>query len=1061
MNKEPWEDQTIVGINKSPARCILIPYESMEEALAKHEPGEHAANYKTPYYKSLNGKWKFTWSKNPASRPADFFEVDYDASAWQEIDVPRNWETEGYDILQYTNVPFPNAIRIVNPPDIDPENNPVGSYRFEFEVPESWIEQDRQIVLHFGGVQSAFNVWINGTFVGYSQDSFTAAEFNITKRVAFGKNMLAAEVFKWSAGTYLEDQDTWRLAGIFREVYVYSTSRMHVQDCFVTTTFNSSYTDATLRVQASICQKGYDEIAFLDVVATVYDANLEQCGDAMTTSIETIPDGDVPIDFSQVFPSPRHWNAELPYLYQLVIELRDERKNIIEIVRTRFGFRQVEIKDGILLVNGVRLRMKGVDRHEHDPDKGRAIPYSRMVQDITVMKQLNINAVRTSHYPDHPAWYDLCDEYGMFLIAEANCESHAVRNFLPGDDPDWTAMSVARMTSMVHQFKNHPSIILWSLGNEAGFGENHKLMCKAAKAIDPTRFIHYEGDYKCEVVDVQSSMYTSVENLEKYANHEPIPWAGLEPENYADKPIMLCEYAFARGNSCGGFSEYQEFFDVHPQVLGGCIWDWVDKAMRKVDDQGREFWAYGGDFGDKPNDGSFGCDGVVNPDRKPNPHAWEIKYGYQPIKVKPVDLAAGNIEITNAYMFHPLDHVELAWAITADSTTIQSGIKIMPAIPAGNTEQFTLPISIQDLASDERRGPGMEAFLDISFVLKDDESWAQKGHIVAKEQFAMPIGPLPPEMISIDAMPAVELDEASDVRKILVINDRISVSFDKETGLLESYVVDGAPVISSAPNPNFWRVMTENDNIGMFSMLLGYFEPGFQAEFAKFKEITAEKTSDNVVKVVSCEDRVDSEDGEHLSECRITYTIMGSGDMHVQFSFTTSSDAPRIGLQLAVPGTFRRMTWLGLGPHETYLDRRSSGVVGLYSGNVDDLVQDYIVPSENGNRMDTRWFALQDDEGNGVILVGSQLLEISAWPYTMERLAKARHINELKPSDENITVNVDYKQMGIGGETGCGSLAPPRFRIHAGEYAYGFLVRPYRSAMGDLKTVARQQLIIP
>ena len=1055
MNKEPWEDQTVVGINKVPAHCILIPYESVDAALAKNEPTDYAANFKTSYYKSLNGKWKFKWSKNTASSPADFYQSDYYISDWADIDVPRNWETEGYDILQYTNVPFPNAIRIVNPPDIDPENNPVGLYRVEFEVPETWLKQNRQLILHFDGVQSAFNAWVNGTFIGYSQDSFTAAEFNITKRVDFGKNMLAVEVFKWSAGTYLEDQDTWRLAGIFREVYVYSTPPMHVQDCFVTTTFNPSYTDATLRVKASIRQKGYDEFVFLDVVATVYDANLEQVGKAMTTNIETIPDEEVPVEFSQVFSSPRQWSAEAPYLYHLVIELRDERKKTIEIVRTRFGFRQVEIKDGILLVNGVRLRIKGVDRHEHDPDKGRAVSYSRMLQDITVMKQLNINTVRTSHYPDHPAWYDLCDEHGMFLIAEANCESHAVRNFIPGDDPSWKAMSVARMTSMVHQHKNHPSIILWSLGNEAGFGENHKLMCKAAKEIDPTRFIHYEGDYKCEVADVQSSMYTPVETLEKYANHEKI--GGLI--NYEDKPIMLCEYAFARGNSCGGFMEYQEFFDTHPQVQGGCIWDWVDKAMRKVDDQGMEFWAYGGDFGDRPNDGSFGCDGVVNPERNPNPHAWEVKYGYQPIKVTPVDLASGTIMITNKHMFRALDYVSLSWTVITDGIPLQYGIEIIPAIPAGNSEQVSLPIALQDVLKNQRRGPGAETFLNIAFVLKEYESGGRKGHVVAREQFQLPIDPLPAEPIDITRLPALEFDE-SDPSSISIINDHVSILFNKETGLMESYAVNGIEFISSPPRPNFWRAMTENDNVGMFNVILGYFEPGFQAEFKKFKGISVEKVADNIVKVIAREDRVDSEDGEHLSECRITYTIFGNGDVHVQFSFTTGSDAPRIGMQLAIPSAYQQVTWLGLGPHETYLDRRGSGTVGLYSSKIEDFIYDYIVPSENGNRMDTRWFALHDGAGNGILFAGSQLLEFSAWPYSMERLMKARHFNELRPFDDSITVNVDFKQMGIGSESGCGCLAPPRFRIHAGTYEYGFTIRPFHASMDNLQKMARQRYLI-
>nr|MDO8115488.1 glycoside hydrolase family 2 TIM barrel-domain containing protein [Candidatus Sigynarchaeota archaeon] len=699
MTKPEWLNQEVVGVNKEPAHCTLIPYETVDALLRKHERGEYAANYNTPFYKSLNGKWKFTWSKRPADRPVDFFKVDYDATKWADIEVPRNWESEGYDHHHYTNVFFPKAIHTKKAPDIDPDDNPVGSYRVDFSVPGDWLKQKRQVFIHFDGVQSAFYIWVNGDHVGYSQDSFTAAEFDITKHVKPGNNVLAVEVYKWSAGTYLEDQDTWRLAGIFREVYLFSTPIIHVRDFFIITEFDAKFQDATARVNVKIRNHGAKPAKSCTISARVFDADSKLVDGQMTSKLDVESGAETAVDLATTFTKPRHWNAEVPYLYHLVIELRDDKNGLLEVEGTRFGFRQVGIKNAQLLVNGVPLRMKGVDRHEHDPDKGRAVSLSRMVQDITAMKQLNINTVRTSHYPDHPAWYELCDEHGIFLVAEANCESHAVSGKIPGDDPTWTGMAVARMTSMVHNHKNHPSIILWSLGNEAGFGENHKKMYKAAKDIDPTRFIHYEGDYKCAIVDVQSSMYTAVEGLEKLVRREDIPWSGLKSASYKNKPVMLCEYSFARGNSCGGFMEYQEMFEKYRSkgLLGGCIWDWVDKAIRKRDAADRQFWAYGGDFGDAPHDGSFGCDGVVDPERKPNPHAWEIKYGYQPIKITAIDLAAGKFEIYNTHMFRSLDYVELCWDIMADGTSLASGTVQSPPILAGVKQQFSLPLELATL----------------------------------------------------------------------------------------------------------------------------------------------------------------------------------------------------------------------------------------------------------------------------------------------------------------------------------------------------------------------------
>ncbi|MHA1715812.1 MAG: glycoside hydrolase family 2 TIM barrel-domain containing protein, partial [Promethearchaeota archaeon] len=669
----------------------------------------------------------------------------------------------------------------------------------------------------------------------------------------------------------------------------------------------------------------------------------------------------------------------------------------------------------------------------------------------------NINAVRTSHYANHPIWFDLCDRFGIYLIGECNLESHQLRKHVPDSDPRWKDACVDRMVRMVERDKNHPSIVMWSLGNEAGFGSNFKHMYNAAKKIDPTRPIHYEGDYAMEIADVQSSMYSPVEFMEKLARHEYIAGWNLKPERYKDKPIMLCEYSHAMGNSCGSFFDYIELFEKYEQIIGGFIWDWVDQGLRQVDDDGQEFWAYGGDFGDDPNDKSFCINGLVGPDRIPHPHLIEVKKGYQSIKTEAIDLIEGTFRITNQYQFTNLDFVDLIWTITEDGAVIQEGKIQALNIPPGESRNFNIEINKELFNDNLRLKPGAEYFINFSFRLNKDLAWAKTGHEVAWDQFSLPIKSPKPVVIEPKGMPDLKLIMYPDGDKIMIAGSGVSVSFNRKTGILESYKVDGHEFIKKPPEPNFWRALTENDKAGRMNFWFGYFSPEYQAENAEFLGIKAKQIGPKIVEIVSKTKRITGDELEALGTYTTTYTIFGNGDIRIKNHFVTTAIAPRFGMQMEIPGIYKNITWFGRGWHETYWDRKRSGIIGLFKAKIHKIVHQYVVPQENGNRTDVRWWAMQDDDGRGLIFIGDQLLSCSAWPYTQKTLDEALHVNELLPFSENITVNIDLKQMGIGGG-GCGALPPEKFMIGPGEYEYSFVIRPYKPSMGSLTEIARKKI---
>ena len=1041
-----WENPEMIGVNKEPPHCTLMPYPDAETALT----GTREAY---PYFKLLNGTWKFNWVRKPGHRPKDFYKPDFDVSDWNDIPVPSNWELQGHGIPIYTNVTHPFAPENPNPPYIPHEYNPVGSYRTEFTVPDGW--QGRQIFLHFDGVKSAFYLWINGHKVGYSQGSMTPAEFNITEYLQEGKNILAAEVYRWCDGSYVEDQDTWRLSGIYRDVYLFSTPDVHLRDFFVRCDLDGQYRDAVLKVTAKVhnysdrtAGKHTVEVSLLDM-----DGNPVADDPLMVGKVKKIAaNSDGVIEMQTDVDNPKKWSAEIPNLYIVMLALKDPSGKTIEVERCNFGFRKIEVKDGQIFVNGVSTIFKGVNRHDHDPDGGFVVPVSRMIQDLKLIKQANMNIIRTSHYPNAPVWYDLCDKYGIYLMDEANMESHKISyglNRLPGSDPKWRAASVDRMASVVQRDKNHASVIFWSLGNEAGFGDNIKAMADYAREADPTRLLQYRQ--MNSVVDTDNLSYQTVEWC--------IDWAAEHP----DRPYLMEEYAYARGNAVGNLQEYQDAFETHKNLVGALIWDWADKALREFSPDGKMFWAYGGDYGPPgiPSDGTMIADGIVGPDRDLEPEYHEVKKVYQYIKAEPVDLATGRIRIRNKYDFLSLDFVDISWELAEDGTVIQSGSLPKMNLPAKETENLTVPFKKPKLK------PGAEYHLKITFALAEDTLWADRGHIVAWDQFELPFDTPPVREENVNKMPKLKLQDTADA--FTVTGKNFTVAIGKKTGAIESFTFDGTELVTSPLIPNFWRKPTDNDieekwdhtieepNGGM-PIRLGVWRTA--AQDRTIKSVTAEQIKSQVVRIaahIMLPKAVGDNDYYH------TYTIYGSGDVVVQNDLKPESlkipEMPRLGMQMAMPGRFNKMTWLGRGPQETYWDRNTGAAVGLYSGRVEELIHDYVRPQENANRTDVRWVAFTDEDGFGLLAVGMPLLYASAWPYTMEDLEKAKHIHEL-PRRDTITVNLDYRQMGVGGDDGWTERARPHpeYRLPLKTYSYSFRLQPVTPAVGDIAALARRAL---
>ena len=787
-----WENPEVVGINKRPGHARTVPYATAEEALAAHFS-------KSPYYQSLNGEWQFLYLPNPKAVPEAFYDGALDTLPWDPIAVPGNWTLQGYDRPIYTNVKMPIP---PDPPRVPQEDNPTGLYRKTFSIPEAW--DGRRIFIIFEGVESAFYLWANGHFVGYSQGSRLPAEFDLTDFVSPGENQLAAMVIRWSDGSYLEDQDHWWMAGIYRDVYLVAAPRVHILDFAARTLLDEAYENATLRVDVDLEAFGQQTPDGYQVAMQLYDMAGQAVLDTpVSRALRRNIQDPASLTLSQSIAKPQKWTAETPKLYTLVLTLSDPGGQPLEHLSHKIGFRQVEMKDSRLLLNGQPLLLKGVNRHEHDGSHGKTISEESMIADILLMKQFNINAVRNSHYPNHPRWYELCDEYGLYVIDEANIEAHALYHTLCRD-PLWTTAFLERGKRMVQRARNHPCIILWSLGNESGYGPNHDALGGWIRGADPTRPLHYEGavsrhqgqewDGGALVTDIVCPMYPEVADIAAYARQPT-----------SARPLIMCEYAHAMGNGPGALYEYWQTIRAHDLLQGGFIWDWVDQGLLKTDENGARYWAYGGDFGDTINDVNFCINGLIWPDRTPHPALYEVKSVYQPVQFAAHDLAAAQITITNEYAFKDLRHLAATWELSVDGRPLQSGPLPPLDLPPGHKETITIPIEPLDLP------PGAEAFLTLRFMLAESTTWAEAGHEVAAAQFLMPIQAPTPRPLPLHELPALTLARTENAA--VISGDNFQLTYDINGGQIISWKVNGVELFAAGPSLNVWRAPTDNDGI--------------------------------------------------------------------------------------------------------------------------------------------------------------------------------------------------------------------------------------------------------
>ncbi len=1028
QNPPDWENQQVVGHNKELGRVASLPLALPDPAADRREALRCNSS---PFVVSLAGKWKFHWAPKPSQRPADFYKPDFDVASWGDIAVPGNWQCQGYGVPLYSNIPYPfkkDPPRVMGEPPQDFTNfdhrNPVGSYRHTFTVPPGW--DGRQVFLQFDGVDSAFYLWLNGKKVGYSQDSRTTALFNVTQYLRPGENVLAVEVYRYSDGSYLEDQDFWRLSGIYRNVLLWSAADVHVRDFFVHAGLGDEYRTGRLGVDIELknfAGKAKPVTVALELVDratgdTVMTAERDGTVEAGCSRTVAFPVADV--DF-QVKP----WSAEQPNLYRLVITLKDGDGKPIETMTHHVGFRTVEIRGGQLLVNGRPIYLKGVDRHEHDPETGHYVTVESMVRDIRVMKQHNINAVRTSHYPDDARWYDLCDLFGLYLIDEANIESHGMgygRESL-AKDPSWKEAHLDRARRMVERDKNHPSVIIWSLGNEAGNGENFHACYDWIKGRDAGRPVQYERAGQDRNTDIICPMYSRIENIVAY---------GSKPQQ---RPLILCEYAHAMGNSVGNLQDYWDAIEAHKHLQGGFIWDWVDQGLNKpvppvyrVATGGpKTFFAYGGDFGDRPNDGNFCCNGLVQPDRRPNPHLFEVRKVYQNVKVEPIDAAAGRVKVRNKFFFTDLSEFEAGWILRLDGDPVADGS--LDRIELGPQESRELRIPLP-----ETLRPG-EYFLTVQFRLPEATRWAPKGHVVAWDQFLVkqvaPTPGAPPKR------PPLKLDDSGPA--IEVSGETFTLSIDKATGALRSYRVRGREMLAAPLVPSFWKAPNDNQYRNQYLNRLGPWRTA--AEKRTVASIKAEQPSPAVVRVTATMSLPVGESGYVLR-----YVVEGDGRVGVAAEYSPGKGKlpllPRFGVKLAVPRACDQVAWYGRGPHETYQDRKTGGEIAVFYNSVDGMVHPYVRSQDTGNRTDTRWFSVADFQGAGLKFVGSEPVSFCVWPFTIDDVMQAAHPHELPRRDFN-TVFVDYKLHGVGGDNSWGARTHAEYTLPGDQpYRLEFTIEP-------------------
>jgi beta-galactosidase len=1019
-----WENPAVYAIGKEPARASGFPFEDRAKAIA----ADMAASR---WYLTLDGEWKFAFSPNVAGAPADFWRDDYDVSGWKSIKVPADWQTEGYDQPRYNNITYPFP---ANRPLIPHETDPVGSYRRDFTVPSGW--DGRRVILHIGAAGSAYYVWVNGHKLGYSEDSKLPSEFDLTAHLKPGTNNVSIQIYRWSDGSYLEDQDFWRVSGIERSVYLLAVPTTRIRDVFARTTLDKNYRDGVLSLDAEVTGS-----ARATVRATVLDGEQQ-----VLVRQAKVSSGSKPrrVTLTGTLPAVRAWTAETPNLYTLLVEQLDPSGAVVEATARRIGFRTVEVKDGLVKVNGRPIVIRGMNRHEHDPYTFHVISEALMRRDIELMKQYNINAVRTSHYPNDERWYALADEYGLYVLDEANIESHAYMDYANkhpeqralyqiGFDPAWEGAHVSRVLNMVERDKNHPSIIIWSLGNEAGIGPNFDKAAAAIRRRDPTRLISYLGwgslyaeHQPNSFVDFYAPMYDTVWQM--------IDWA-TDPRR--TKPMIQCEYAHMQGNSGGNLKDDWDVIYKYPKLQGGFVWDWVEQSTILKTADGRQYWGTGGDYGPNPGgDIEFG-DGVIQSDRTPNPQAYELQKVYSPIAFSASDADAGAIAVTNRHDFRDLSGFDFDWQILEDGVAVAEGAAPALATPARATE--TLQLQLPAIA----RKPGAEYVLTVRAHAKNGSiPLVPAGFVVGWEQFPLRgVSAAPSER----AAGVVALAEKSGKYSLSAAGAVLEI--DRSTGLID-YAKDGAPVLSGGA-PNFYRAPTDNDLAG-----------NIESTHSLWKKMSEERDTRSVVARTlpggGAEVTVEYALGTGIVTFETIYTMSGDGSVAVANTFNplrlSLVDPLRIGLSYTMPSSFTDVAWYGRGPHESYQDRKASAALGRWQGRIADQNHDFLRPQETGNKVDVRWMALSRDGGAGLRVMGDQPLSMNVLAFPYEDLDRrppgTRKSSDIVPR-EHVSLLVDAIQAGLGGDDTWSENTRPHaeYRIPLTRRSFSFRLEPVGAAV--------------
>lgn len=1013
-----WENPLVNQVNRLPMHAFFRPHATKDAAMKRQNSSREM---------SLNGTWDFHYSKNPASRPVDFYKKDYRMENWSKIIVPGSWELQGFDAPIYTDVAYPFP---ANPPHVPQDYNPVGSYKRTFTVPAEWKGMD--IILHFGGVESAFYCWINGQYVGYSEDSRLPAEFSINKYLKNGTNDISVEVYRYSDGSYLEGQDYWRYSGIERNVSLIARPKVRVHDFELKADLINNYKDGLFKLSVEMDKE-------VSSVNSSVKLEIEEAGKVLYTKTQKLTDQNSnKINIENTFPNIKPWSAESPNLYTLTVSTLDKGGKVTEVFVHRFGFRTVEMKNGLFMVNGVPITIRGVNRHEFEPKTGRTITEASMIEDIKIMKQFNINAVRCSHYPNIERWYELCDQYGLYLVDEANIESHGMESTELGtlaNLPDWIVPFQERVERMALRDRNYTSIITWSLGNESGYGEHFETVYHWLKKYDPSRPVQYEGARKTGLSDIYCPMYARIWQLREHVNQRQT------------RPLILCEYAHAMGNSVGNLQDYWDLINKHDQLQGGFIWDWVDQTFEIKDDKGNNIWAYGGDMGfvGIPNDSNFCANGLILADRSLRPHIWEVKKVYQPIHFDPISFSDNKIRITNHHDFVNLNDFDFEWQVKADGKIISQSKFDVNDLKANQSRDIKLDIPNFEVK------PNTEYFLHLNAYYKGKHPFIPQGHLQAYEQFALPVDSK--LAAKKDIQGEIQLDEQAD--KYIISGNSFEVSFSKNDGKLYSLKESGKELLKTGITPNFWRPLTDNDVANKLGTRCTIWKEASTNMI--LESINGNKANNTInVDVIYKLEKQDS-------EIVINYMIYPNGTIDVNYKLITGNiplpEIPKVGLYMVMQGEYDQMTWLGRGPHENYWDRKNSATIDLYKSDIWSQFHPYIRPQETANKSDVRWFSLQNDSGNGLLIKGKQPLNVSAWNFPMEELmyvpfnTQRKHGGSIQKQDM-VWVNIDYLQMGVGGDNTWGAQTHPEYTITPIDMSYGFTIIPI-SRSSDLTETSK------